>query len=273
MKVGLGEIVEWAGKNGCAVPAFNVYNMETVMGVFLAAKETNAPIIMQVYSRLFDEEFGRFVIACAKEAADALSTPCAIHLDHGAGMTEVQRALRYGTTSIMIDASSHTIEENIATTKSVVNLCGMIDVQVEGELGHIGTTKEPIPTDFTRADEAERFVKETGVAALAVLVGNAHGRYKQAPHLNIQRIHEISEATGTPLVLHGGTGIPDDQIKAAIANGIRKVNFGTDVCYSFLDAVRSVPASIIGIDTFMTEPVQAVKRYALSKIHLLEDRP
>lgn len=272
MKVGLSEILGWAEDHHCAVPAFNVYNTETVMGVYLAARETHAPVIMQVYSRLFDEECGRFVMAAAREAADALPTPVAIHLDHGAGMKEIQRALRFGATSIMIDASAFPLEENIETTKKVVEQCAMVGVCVEGELGHVGTTNEPIPTDYTRASEAARFGKATGVTALAVLVGNAHGRYKQEPHLNIPRIHEISEATGLPLVLHGGTGIPDDQILAAVENGVRKVNFGTDVCYSFLDAVRAVSPSIIGIDTFMMEPIQAVKRYALSKIHLLEGK-
>jgi len=266
----LHEILKLAEEHQCAVPAFNVYNMETVMGVAAAAEETGKPVIFQLYSRLFDEPCGRYVMAAAHEAAEGLKTPCVIHLDHGAGMKEVTRALRMGASSIMRDSSSLPLEDNIRETKEVVDICENLGIQVEGELGHIGTTKEPIPTAFTDVEEARRFVKETGICALAVLIGNAHGRYKLAPHLNIQRVSEISKATHIPLVLHGGTGIPDDQILDAIANGVRKVNFGTDVCYSFLDAVRAVSKDIIGIDTFMTEPIQAVKKYALSKINLME---
>jgi len=270
MLVGLKEILDWAEENRCAVPSFNVYNQETVMGITAAAEEAKAPIIIQMYSRLFDGPSAQYVMACARETANRLKTPVAIHLDHGAGMSEVQRALRLGASSIMIDASSKSLDENIRITKEVVDICAMSDIQVEGELGHIGTTKEEIPSDYTKADEAVEFVKKTGVVALAVLIGNAHGRYKQEPNLNIARVHEIREATHIPLVLHGGTGIPDDQIRAAIENGVRKVNFGTDVCFAFLDAVRAVPFSLYALDLVMKEPIEAVKRYALSKINLLE---
>jgi len=118
-------------------------------------------------------------------------------------------------------------------------------------------------------DEAVRFVEETGVSALAVAVGTAHGHYKQAPVLALQRIAELHEALDAHLVLHGGSGIPDEQIRAAIEAGIRKVNFGTDLCCSFLDAVRKVDPSIIGIDTYMKEPIKAVRAFAIEKIKLL----
>jgi len=118
-------------------------------------------------------------------------------------------------------------------------------------------------------EEAARFVKETGVAALAVMVGTAHGRYKQAPTLDIQRIKDIKEATGIPLVLHGGSGIPEDQVKASIEAGIRKVNFGTDVCFSFLDSVFAAPRDKYAIDLFMKPVVEAVAEFAREKIRLL----
>jgi fructose-bisphosphate aldolase class II len=178
------------------------------------------------------------------------------------------RALYYGANSIMIDASTLALEENIKKTKTVVDLCGAVGVGVEGELGHIGTTAEAL-AEYTRVDDAERYVQETGVGALAIMVGTAHGRYKQAPVIDIERIREIRDTVNIPLVLHGGSGIPDDQIKAAIDAGIRKINFGTDLCYAFLDAVFEAPRSVFAIDLFMKDPVTAVKRFAESKIRLL----
>ena len=147
-----------------------------------------------------------------------------------------------------------------------------MNIGVEGEIGHIGSAADGVPTDYTTVEEAKEYVEKTGVAALAVAVGTAHGRYKQAPVLAIERIKEIKAATGTPLVLHGGSGIPDEQIKLSIEAGIRKINFGTDVCLAFLDAVFEVDRSIVGIDVFMREPIENVKRFAISKIELLGAR-
>ena len=140
---------------------------------------------------------------------------------------------------------------------------------IEGELGHVGTTKEEIGTEHTKVDEAIRYVEETGVSALAIMVGTAHGHYKQAPVLNIQRIKEIHDATSAHLVLHGGSGVPDDQIRASIDAGIRKINFSTDLCCAFMNTVRNVDPSIIGLDMVMKDPINAVKDFAMSKIKLL----
>lgn len=269
MRYDLNEILELGEKGGFAVPAFNVYNLETVMGVMQAAEETGAPVIFQMYSRLFDSPIARFVAPVIMQAIETLKTPAAFHLDHGAGVPEVLRALRYGATGIMIDASTLPLVENIAATKNVVDMCAECGVSVEGELGHVGTTKDSVMAEYTKVDEAVRFVDETGVSALAVMVGTAHGHYKQAPVLAIDRIAEIHAATKAHLVLHGGSGVPDDQIRAAVAAGIRKVNFGTDVCCSFIDSVRAVDESIIALDLFMKEPTAAVKSFAVGKIKLL----
>ena len=270
MLVSLKEILALAEKKHCAVPAFNVYNTETVQGVMKAAEELKAPVIFQMYSRLFDSELASLVAPGILSAIGQMSVPCAFHLDHGAGEPEVLRALRYGASGVMIDASAHPIEENIAITKRVVEMASACGVSVEGELGHVGTTKDERMGEFTKADEAVRFVNETGVSALAILVGTAHGRYKKAPKLDVERIAAIREATnGLPLVLHGGSGVPDDQIRAAIEAGIRKINFGTDMCYSFLDGVFGVSRDIVAIDLFMKDPVLAVKAYAAEKIRLL----
>lgn len=269
MLVSFKEILDIAVEGKFALPAFNVYNMETVMGIIEAAEEAKAPVIIQSYSRLFTNGEGYYVSPIVLAAAEKASVPICFHLDHGAGIEEVTKALRYGATGIMIDKSALDFEENVAETKKIVDMCAAIGVQVEGELGHVGSVNDDAMSDFTDVDEAKKFIDETGVAALAILVGTAHGRYKKAPVLDIQRIKDISEATGTPLVLHGGSGVPDDQLIAAIDAGIRKINFGTDVCYSFLDKVFETSRDLIAIDLFMKDAIKNVKEFALSKIKLL----
>ena len=268
MLMTIQEILAIAEKRNCAIPAFNVYNLETAMGIANAARETKAPVIFQVYSRLFDSPNARYLAPSLLQMAKDLPGPAVFHMDHGTGPEQMMRALSYGTTGIMIDASTLPLEKNISKTKTIVDLCQAVGVGVEGELGHIGSTAEEM-AEYTSADEAQRYAKETGISALAIMVGTAHGRYKQAPQIDINRINEIREAVRIPLVLHGGSGIPNDQIRSSIQAGIRKINFGTDVCYSFLDAVFKVNRSIVGIDLFMKEPVEMVKRFAIEKIKLL----
>ena len=270
MLVDFKSILERAQKGGFAIPAFNVYNIETVMGAIAAAEEAHAPVILQAYSRLFHNEEGYFLAPIVLAAAQQASVPVCFHIDHGAGEFEVTRALRYGVSGAMIDASALPYEENVALTRRVVETAAAVGVQVEGELGHIGSVNDNAMDEFTNPAQAADFAQKTGVAALAVLVGNAHGRYKKPPKLDIARIAEICEATGhLPLVLHGGTGIPDDQIVAAVKAGIRKINFGTDVCYSFLDAVFATSRDKVAIDLFMKDAIAAVKAFALTKIRLL----
>lgn len=270
MLVSLREILCEAEKGGYAVPAFNVYNMETVMGVLHAAEAARSPVIMQIYSRLFDSENGKFAGANILAAAKYATVPVAFHLDHGATEAQVVGALDAGATGIMIDASKLEFDDNVAVTRKIVARCKAAgDIAVEGELGHVGTTKEEIGDNYTEPEAARRFVEKTGVEALAVAVGTAHGRYKKAPKLAIERTREIKKAAGVPLVLHGGSGVPDEEIRAAIGAGIRKVNFSTDLCYSFLDTVFATSREWVGIDLFMRDAVKAVENFALSKIAVL----
>lgn len=269
MRMDLQTILSIGRERKCAIPAFNVYDFETVIGILQAAEETGAPVIFQVYSRLFDSNSARYIAPVILEAIDTLKTPAAFHLDHGAGEKEVLRALRYGATGVMIDASTQPIDVNIKLTKEVVDLASAVEVGVEGELGHIGRTTDQVWSGFTETSDAVRFVEETGVSALAVMVGTAHGHYKKSPVLAIDRIREINEAVTINLVLHGGSGVPDNQVRAAVKAGIRKVNFGTDVCCSFLNSCSKQDTGIVAIDLFMKKPVEAVKNYAISKIKLL----
>ena len=273
MIVNLKQIIDMAEKGNFAIPAFNVYNTETVMGVVKAAEEAKAPVIIQVYPRLLNEEVGYYLCPAIVAAARKATVPVCFHLDHGPTELEVQKALRWGATGIMYDGSVHPFEENVANTKHIVDVCEAIDVFVEGELGHIGSVNDDAMDEFTSPEEAAEFVKRTGVTALAVLIGNAHGHYKKPPKLDIERVKAIREATGgIPLVLHGGSGIPDDQVKAAVKAGIRKMNIGTDVCCAFADGTKEIldnPDRSLAIDIFMKHPIETVKKLALEKIKLL----
>ena len=269
MLVNFQTILRDADEKNYAVPAFNVYNMETVMGVIQAAEEQRAPVIIQFYSRLATTGFVDYLAPIILKAAEKATVPVCIHLDHGAGYEPAAIALKNGATGIMVDFSKLDMDENIANTKKAVDILSAMNIGVEGEIGHIGSAADGVPTDYTTVEEAKKYVDGTGVAALAVAVGTAHGRYKQAPVLQIERIKEIKDEVKIPLVLHGGSGVPDDQIQLAVKAGIRKINFGTDLCYSFLDSVFNVDRKIYAIDLFMKEPIQAVKNFAVSKIQLL----
>ena len=185
-----------------------------------AAEEQKAPVIIQVYPRLINEEVGYYLAPVILAAAKKATVPVCFHLDHGPSELEVMKALRWGATGIMYDGSVHPYEENIANTKHIVETCASIGVEVEGELGHVGSVNDDAMEEYTDPKEAADFVKRTGVCCLAVLIGNAHGHYKKTPKLDIERVKAIREATGgLPLVLHGGSGIPDEEVKAAVKAG------------------------------------------------------
>ena len=269
MKYDLKDLLDIAEKGNFAVPAFNIYTMENVISVMEAAEETGSPVIFQMYSRLFDSGIARFIAPAIHEAMNSMKVPAAFHIDHGAGEPQIIRALRYGATGVMIDASSLPFEENLAKTRKVVEMATEAGVSVEGELGHIGSTADEKWADYTNVDEAVDYVNRTGVKALAIMVGTAHGHYAKAPVLAIDRIKEIHAATDAHLVLHGGSGVPDDQVRAAIEAGIRKINFGTDVCCTYHDACSKVDKSVVPIDLYLRASTQAVKEFAIEKMQLL----
>ena len=273
MLVNLKQIIDMADKGEYCIPAFNVYNMETVMGVIAAAEEKKAPVILQIYPRLFNEGTGIYLAPVVLEAAKRASVPVCLHLDHGPSEKEVLLALRSGATGIMLDGSAHPYEENVALTKKIVETCALVNVPVEGELGHIGSVNDDAMDEFTSPEEAAEFVKATGVCCLAVLVGNAHGHYKKPPKLDIERVAAIHKATGgLPLVLHGGSGIPDDQVKQAIKAGIRKMNIGTDVCCAFTEGTQEAladPNRSLAVDIYMKKAIASVKALAEEKIALV----
>ena len=271
MLVTLQEIIAMAEEGNYCVPAFNIYNAETMMGIIDAAEELKAPVIMQLYPRLINEEVGFYISPAALAAAHKAKVPVCLHLDHAAAKEEVYKCLRWGYTGIMQDGSSLSFEENVALTRSTVEMCATVGVGVEGEIGHVGFAYEETMGEFTDPAEAKEFVEKTGVCCLAVLVGNAHGHYKKEPKLDIDRVKAIREACGVPLVLHGGSGIPDEQVKAAIAGGIRKMNIGTDVCCAFAEGTKEAlddPNRSLAPDVFMKKAIASVKALATDKIRL-----
>ena len=260
------EILDVAERKQCAIPAFNVYNGETIWGVLQAAEETNSCVIMQMYSRLFDSGDAQFYAPALLAAAEHSRVKVAFHLDHGMSDETVYRAIRAGCTGVMRDASLLPFEENAEILKNIAGVAHAVNVTVEGELGHIPSAKDGVTEAYTLTDEAADYVGKTKVDALAIQVGTAHGHYRQPPKLAIDRISEIHAATDAHLVLHGGSGIPEEQIRMAVEAGIRKVNFGTDVCHAFLNAARDPSAEITAVDLYMKKATEAVKAFAVSKI-------
>ena len=271
MLTSMKELFAIAEKRNCAIPAFNVYNGETAMGIFKAAEEADACIIVQMYSRLFmsEDKEAEFIAPTIVEAAHRSKCKIAFHLDHGSCDEAVFRAIKYGCSSVMRDASALPFEENVAVIKNITRFAHDLGIDVEAELGHIGFAKDGVSTEYTKVDEAVKFCEETGVDALAVAVGTAHGHYKQAPVLAIDRIRELHDAIPAALVLHGGSGVPDDQIRAAVKAGIRKINFGTDVCCAFIEKYAQLDPYAAPLDVTMAKAADAVEAFALEKIRLL----
>jgi ketose-bisphosphate aldolase len=269
--VSLPELLVHAGRGRYAIPAFNAYNAESAAAIIRTAEKARSPLIVQVYSRLFASPDAMNVGACARAMAQESRIPIVLHLDHGEGEREVVRAIRYGFTSVMIDGSKLDFAGNVGLTARVVELARYVDVAVEGELGHIGRADQDIDeSTFTDPKEAADFAERTGVTLLAVMVGSAHGAYTVAPRLDIERIAAIGKATGLPLVLHGGSGIPDEEIRKAIAAGIRKVNVATDICQAFYQGFKDLgssdPAYGKPLDLFFQDSKSKIDEFVAGRI-------
>ena len=230
MLVNMKELLSDAEKGNYAVGSFSVANMEMVLGVLKAAKELNAPVILQIAEvRLKQsplEIIGPLMVAAAKDA----STPVAVHFDHGKTFEKISQALDIGFTSVMFDGSHLPLDENISQTKRVIEKAKEFGAAVEAEIGCVGGSEdgsEDIAINCTKPEDAVKFEKETGVDALAIAIGNAHGNYKSTPKLRFDILEEVDSLTTTPLVLHGGTGItPEDFVKCSKC-GIKKINIAT----------------------------------------------
>jgi tagatose 1,6-diphosphate aldolase GatY/KbaY len=263
-----------------AVAALNFYNAETILAHVQAAKLEQASIILQTTESTINYLGLRMILAMANAAAEEIERPVALHLDHGKSYELAARCIDHGYTSVMIDGSKLPFAENCAVTRKVVDLAHAANVSVEGELGHVAHNDDPGNGDnssfFTRPEDAKSFVAETGVDALAVAVGTAHGFYKGEVRLDFDRLKAIKAATGaTALVLHGGSGVPDDLLRQAIRCGISKINFGTELKNAFTRAVKKSLLSTDEIDLRKTfaPAIAAVREVSLQKIRLCQELP
>jgi ketose-bisphosphate aldolase len=266
--VTFNDILPQARREKRAVGAFNVANLETVLSVFKAADRENSPVIIQVYQRLFKDERAALIGAMTARLAAESGIPVALHLDHGESLEQIRQAIRIGYTSVMIDGSKLPFAENIALTAEAAKIAHDAGVTLEAEIGHVPFGDGEI--ELSTAAEAAEFVEKTGVDALAISIGTAHGFFKKAPVLDVARAEEIGRSVTVPLVLHGGTGVPDDQLRLAIGCGVAKVNIATELQSLFLRAVAAELAAngekFKPVDLYF-KPVEAtVTDYVCSKI-------
>lgn len=226
----LKELLNEAAEQDKAVGSFTCADMEMVVGTIRAAEEENASVIIQIAEgRLAHTPLDYIGPLMVQAAKDARVKVC-VHLDHGLTKEKVAEALSYGFTSVMYDGSRYALEENIRRTNEVADLARREGASVEAELGSIGG-KEATDHDekavYTDVSDAVEFASKTDIDALAVAIGNAHGHYKGVPHLNFERLAMLHDAVDLPLVLHGGSGISDEDFRRCIANGVRKINIAT----------------------------------------------
>ena len=266
-------LLDAATRERKAIAALNFYNAETLIAHVRAANALNTSIILQTTESTINYLGLQMILGMAMAAAEQLQFPVALHLDHGSSYDLAARCIDHGYTSVMIDGSKLSFADNCALSRRVVELAHPAGVSVEGELGHVGQNTEPSAGDkfLTEPDDAARFVSETKVDALAVAVGTAHGFYKGDVKLDFGRLQEIAAAVpNTPLVLHGGSGVCAELLRKAIACGIRKVNFGTELKNAFTNAVKTSLSSSDDIDLRRTfaPAISAVEEISRSKIQI-----
>lgn len=260
-----------------AVPAFNICSFDMLKAIMEEVEANNAPVILEIHPDEI-EYLGDNFVATVREYAHKSKVPVVIHMDHGGTIKDVMRAIRNGYTSVMIDASRASYEENVALTKQVVELAHKVGVSVEAELGTIGNNGSAEggadTIIYTDPDQAEDFVQRTGIDTLAVAIGTAHGLYPKdkKPELNIPLLKELNKRLDIPFVLHGGSGNPDKEVSESVQYGVRKVNLSSDLKSVFFEEVRRVLVD----NPAMYEPNQVypsanekVKEVVRHKLHIL----
>ena len=242
MLVNLKEILKYAEDNNCAIGMFNATGLDSIKAIIEAAEELNTPVILahaEVHNIYNDISLiGPIMLDVAKRA----KVKVCVHLDHGTSLEMIKKAIEIGFTSIMIDASSLEFKDNIKLTKKVVSMCHPLNISVEGEIGRIKSLDDTSDNEYyyTKASEAEIFVKETGVDALAIAFGTQHGFYKETPELKIDVIKNVKKVVNIPLVMHGGSGLSKEQFKKCIDAGIRKINYYSYMSKAGYDAAKKV---------------------------------
>lgn len=274
MLVNMNEVLYPAKQKKYAVGLFNAVNLEMARGIIAAAEEAGSPVIMGTAEVLFPygplEELSYYLLPMAKKAG----VPVVIHLDHGLKKETCQRALELGFSSIMYDCSTDSYEENVRKMKEMAEIAHSYGATIEGELGHVGNNEDGEDMQnpsryFTDPKLAKDFVEKTGVDALAIAVGNAHGAYKLPPKLDFSRIQAIASVVDVPLVLHGGSGLTDDDFRKAVSLGISKVNIFTDINVAAARAAAKASSEADkGITEMIPFVVDAVKQETMKKMTL-----
>lgn len=257
-----------------ALLATNFYNYETLRGIVQAAGEMNQPVILQLTKSSIDYMGLSVAVNMARAALRESEVEGWIHLDHSDSYDLIYQCLESGFDSVMIDASEMPLTENISITKKVMELAAKYGANVEAELGYVaklGQSKEK--TGFTDPEEARKFVQETGVHALAVAIGSAHGFYVQEPKLDLERLSQIHAITDVPLVLHGGSGIPKSSLQEAIKRGICKINLATEIKNIFMSTLKNCLLNEEEIDLRKVFPpaISAVTHLVKEKLEIIKD--
>jgi fructose-bisphosphate aldolase class II len=227
------DMLQHAYHHGYAIGAFDLVSLDFLQGIMTAAEEVRAPVILSLAESHFEYFDFELTMPAVETAAKRASVPVAIHLDHGASLASAVTAINRGCNGVMVDASHEPLSNNIRSTRAVVDMAHACGVPVEGELGYVpgvegeDAERHPGEVAYTTPEEAKTYAEQTGVDFLAVSIGTVHGRMKGTPKLDFQRLKQINEALGIPLVIHGGTGLSDDQFCQLIANGVAKINYYT----------------------------------------------
>ena len=270
MLVTLREVLKDAQEKKYGVGLFNTINLEMAKGVLAAAEELKSPVIIGTAEVLLPyaslEELAYFLVPMAKKA----SVPVVLHYDHGLTDKKIVEAMRLGFSSVMYDCSTDTYENNITRVAQMVKIADMFGASVEGELGHVGANDESAGDDsiYTEPEQARDFAQRTGVDALAVAIGTAHGAYKEKPRLDIGRLAEISRTVPVPLVLHGGSGLSDEDFKNCVANGISKINIFTDINCAAAKAAHDFYKEGCGLTDIQNQITEAVKQETMKKMRI-----
>lgn len=255
-----------------AILAVNFYNFETLSGIMKAAKALNEPVILQLSESTINYLGLKMAAGLARKGLEQYGVTGWLHLDHGGSVELVKRCLDEGFDSVMIDASENTFDENVKTTLEVVKLAEKYKANVEAELGYVAKLGQQQNTAvFTQPEEVKLFTELTGVNALAVAIGSAHGFYKSTPVLQIELLKSIRKVTDKTLVLHGGSGIPDIQIQQAIQAGISKINLATETKNIFMKTLQEILANTDEIDLRKVFPkaIDAVETLISNKIRMI----
>ncbi|WP_374015754.1 class II fructose-1,6-bisphosphate aldolase [Paenibacillus thiaminolyticus] len=274
--VSMNEFLPQAKAGKFAVGQFNINNLEFTQAITEAAMEENAPIIFGVSEGALRYMGMEYTVAMAQAAAKKSGLPIALHLDHGSTFEVAMACIRAGFSSVMFDGSHHAYEDNIRLTKEVVKAAHAMGVSVEGELGTIGGVEDDLEVDEASAqlanpEEAIRFYEETGVDALAIAVGTAHGMYKGEPKLHYDIIEAVASKIPVPVVLHGGSGVPDESIRKAIAAGAGKINVNTEnqvACTAAIREALAKDADVIDPRKYLTPARNAMVEVVRGKIRL-----